>query len=172
MKLRIAAAMLTLCQAFATSAVADVAADYGSRDPANCPDRKAPASGAPSVAQATRYLACDMEGPGGGNHLLYLLADIKLQVASTGRKFNINTDSAHGIDPAKPVYDIRGGFRMYACKRRSEMLPSEDKTRSCSYQDYADLSGSCWLDTFAEWHCLLSYFPDFRKAVRGVAPPQ
>jgi hypothetical protein len=149
---------------------AGAGAKYGSRNPASCPDRKQPTSGGPSVQQATRYLSCDMENESSRN--LYLVTNVQLQVAPKGRPFNPVTDSAQGIDPSQPVYDIRGAFRMYQCADKSSMLPSQDQTKNCRYEDYQNTKGSCWRDTFADWHCELSYSPNYRNKSDPVAPPQ
>jgi hypothetical protein len=153
----------------AAPASAGVGETYGTRDPASCASRAEPKSGAPSLEQAMQYLPCDMEHAASGN--IYLLSDLKLQVAPKGRAFNPITDTTQAIDPEKKVYDIRGGMRWWQCPSKHSLGWDNHPGHACNYEDMSNLSGFCYQDTFADWHCALSYSPNFRNRVRDAAPP-
>jgi len=131
---------------------------FGVRDPAVCPSRKAPAQGAPSVEQARTYFRCDTELLNGA---LYLVADVKIEVAPTPRPFNPLTDTTGIIDPRQPIYNIRGSFTKFACT--SPSAGSGRSTRelrpaiggNCNRSEVTNATGMCYRDTFADWHCAM-----------------
>ncbi len=129
-----------------------IGAQYGTRDPATCTNRKTvPAS----AAVAMTYVKCDTEGVFAGR--LYLTTDLKVQVGSS-RPFNFNQDSmATGIDARQPVYDIRGSYTQYQCDLLSERQTDFAKTHNCmKYPAAAGGYGRCFKDTFGDWHCQMT----------------
>jgi hypothetical protein len=153
-----------------------VGKQYGSRDPQTCSMKKAPAAGAPTADQAKTYVTCYAEHISFGN--LFLVSDVMVQVGK-GRPFNKTTDSMAGIDPAQPVFDIRGSFTGYQCEPLGKMVgttmygPAAGK--NCTAHDEPKAEGICYKDTFGDWHCLMSdatAVADFRSARHGVAPPK
>jgi hypothetical protein len=160
MKTQTMSALLVVLSCTGAWAQSHPGAPYGARDPAVCGSRKAPAKGAPTIDQAKAYFFCDSElavpGTFGGNggHL-YLVSDVKLDVASSSRPFNILTDSTSAIDPAQPVYNIRGSYAKYQC-----MTPGSGGGgtypfgKNCNRYDIPKATGMCYKDTFADWHCV------------------
>jgi hypothetical protein len=140
-------------------------AEFGARDPAVCASRKSPAKGAPTVDQAKTYFSCDSEGftPfvfGGSGAKLYLVTEVKIEVASSPRPFNILTDVDSAIDPKQPVYNIRGSYAGYWCKTPGAGGGgSYPIGKNCTRSAYSNAGGMCYKDTFADWHCILSTGP-------------
>ena len=125
-----------------------IGAQYGTRNPATCGNRKV----AITAATAKMLLACDSEGLLGDK--LDLITDIALQVGSP-RAFNYSQDSsATGIDARQPVYDIRGSYSRYQCAMLSEEPNDFAKTHNCfKYPATAGGYGRCYTDTFGDKHC-------------------
>ena len=97
-------------------------APYGARDPSVCASRKAPVKGAPTIDQAKAYFYCDTEL---ANGYLYLVADVKIEVAPGSRPFNILTDTTGIIDPKQPIYNIRGSYSFYQCVNPANATPGQ-----------------------------------------------
>jgi hypothetical protein len=133
-----------------------VGAKYGTRDPRTCGDRTAPARGAPSVAQATQYVICELE-QGDGSHPLNLVTNVKVQVASVSHPPNqlVREITAATIDPSQPIWDIRGGFTIYRCFALATLTATNDfaRTHNCWQIDQTTATGYCYKDTFGDWHC-------------------
>jgi hypothetical protein len=133
---------------------------FGARDPAVCPSRKAPAKGAPTVDQAKAYFHCDNERVDPAVYAshgsqLWLVSELKLEVAPNSRPFNLTTDSTSDIDPKQPVYNIRGSYAQYQC-----MTPDAGGGgtypigKNCVRRDLSKVEGMCYKNTFADWHCV------------------
>ena len=143
-------------------------AKYGSRDPVTCPTIKEPAKGAPSVAQATKYTACTMEGEMGST-TLYLLQDIKVEIGG-GTPF-LQIPSIHrpgNADINGTVYAIRGSYKKYQCTVISKVFPNAGK--NCRVYDVPKATGSCYRTNFGEWSCTLLGDTDYGTAEQ--APPK
>jgi hypothetical protein len=123
---------------------------FGARDPKTCTDRKAPAKGGPSAAQAAMYVACDRERIDDYNRLGQV-GDLKVDVAKP-HTFNIYMDSAPNIDTAQPVYGIRGSFKTGYC---TAMKDGGVAGKNCQTADVPVANGSCYKDNFGDWHCTL-----------------
>ena len=138
-----------------------IGAQYGVREPATCKSRTAP----PSAATARQYVLCGMEGFD-GVHSVNLLTDVTVQVASP-RAFIYNQDSGDKqIDVKAPVYDIRGSFKQYQCTKPRTDGGAYLATHNCILYDQPVAAGSCYRDTFGDWHCSLT---GNRLASTGVA---
>lgn len=155
------------------SAAAGVGADFGSRDPAVCPLRDAPASGPPSSPQIVRYLACDTEKVGDMGATMYLLGDVRLKTVPKARAFDAKTDAiAVNADPALPVYEFGSDFRIYRCSRNDSADGLANPGHACRYQNFYGHTGLCWRAIGGNWHCALPYRIDPAHTVHGVAPPK
>ncbi|HTA66344.1 MAG TPA: hypothetical protein VK753_12645 [Xanthomonadaceae bacterium] len=154
-------------------ACAGFGSDFGTRDPALCPIRDAPRTGAPSVQLAAHYFACDTERVGDLGASMYLVSEVRLKVAPKGRAYDAKSDMiASGIDPGQSVYDIRGDFRLYQCSRKDSPDWLADPGHACRYQNFLNLQGLCWKDLSSDWHCGLPYKFDIEHTVHSVAPPR
>jgi hypothetical protein len=139
-----------------------IGAQYGVREPTTCKSRTAPPSNA---ATAKQYVLCDSEGFDGVENMI-LLTDVNVQVAAA-RAFIYNQDSGHKqIDVKSPVYDIRGSYKEYQCGRPRGPANEFLATHNCTLYDQPQAAGSCYRDTFREWHCSLH---GNRLASTGVA---
>jgi len=139
-------------QAFASRPTGNgVGAQYGAREPMTCKSRTA----GPTAATARQYLLCDMEGVDGfGNLILY--TDVTVQLAAP-RAFNYTQDSGRSqIDIRAPVYDIRGAFKEYQCGKPILGGGAYTATHNCNLYDQPQAAGSCYRDTFGDWHCLMA----------------
>jgi hypothetical protein len=149
-----------------------IGADYGARDPLVCKDKKDPARGAPSAAQAAEYVTCERE------HLaakkLFLIEDVKVEVGA-GRPFNMNADPyMSDIDPKFPVYPIRGSYNMYQCEPQvnNPRLPQYNNVgKNCSFYVEEKASGKCWKTAFGDWRCDMTFDTLDPHPKRNVAPP-
>ncbi len=153
-------------------------AKYGTRDPHACADRRAPAGGAPSAAQAALYAQCDGEGPYGSQGRIGLMDNVRVQVGG-GRPYQHVQDSYEDVDPRQPVYPIRGSFTLYSCDplRTAREVASgfaDNRGRNCDALDEPSATGVCYKTTFADWHCTLTDIKAdvVRDTRRGVAPPR
>jgi hypothetical protein len=127
---------------------------FGARDPAVCASRKAPEKGAPTADQAKAYFYCDKEL---ANGFLYLVADVKVEVAPSSRPFNILTDTTGIIDPKQPIYNIRGSYTTYQCWNLASANPGQfPPGKSCNSSNVTNATGMCYKDSFADWHCVMS----------------
>ena len=126
----------------------EIGAKFGTREPATCANRKGPIN----AATAKQYFACDNEGIF-SRDTMYLTSDVLIQVGNA-RPFNYNLDSASpAIDTRSPVYDIRGGFTRYQCGMQSTMLNAFANTHNCYKYPTTGTQGTCYRDTFGDWHC-------------------
>lgn len=144
---------------------------YGTREPKTCASRKEPADGAPSTAQAAKYLICEMEGEGVAG--VALVTHVRIEVAP-GRGFNYNTDSGHaGIDPKQIVYDIRGSYTHYECRHASAGESGFARTHNCSAFDEPAAQGLCFKNTFGDWHCAMhDMHADIMNPRQHLLPPE
>ncbi len=153
--------------ALSTAAVAaGVGAKYGARDPVTCASRSGPLN----AQTAAKFFACDAEQEWSEN--LYLVTDVKVQVAPKGRPFNIRTDSFPQVDPSKPIYDIRGSFRHWQCSPRQSLEWDNHPGSACNYGDQPNAIGECYTDTFGDWHCKLLDVNHASSTVFHVPPPK
>lgn len=126
-------------------------AQFGTREPAVCANRKGPIN----AATAKQYLICDSEGVK-FRDTLFLVSNVVVQVGSP-RAFNMGSDSgANAIDTRAQVYDIRGSYTAYQCGKQSTMLNAFGNTHNCSKFPYTAGQGRCWKDTFGDWHCTMA----------------
>ena len=152
-----------------TGAVAQakkVGEKYGSREPAYCAEKTKPARGAPSAAQALQYLKCYTEKESGG--MLYLLEDVKVQVAPKGRPYNPRAPISN-VDTSHPIFDIRGSAVQYQCHQISTILKNAGK--NCNAYEQPSAKGACWKTSFGDWECSMA---DLNSSTRthGVPPPR
>jgi hypothetical protein len=145
-----------------------IGAQYGAREPATCKSRTAP----PTAENARQYLLCDMEGVDFGNNLV-LLTNVTVQLGQA-RAFIYNQDSGrHQIDVQAPVYDIRGGFKEYQCGKPILGSSAYVATHNCNSYDQPQATGTCFRDTFHDWHCLMTgNRPASSNQVREQMPPR
>jgi len=154
------------------SALAGLGDDFGARDPASCPFRDAPKTGAPSQQQMLRYLACDVEKIGDMGEYLYLIGEPLLEIAPKGRALDPKSDVlARDADPKLPVFDVRGYFRYYRCGRKTSIAWTTNPGHACRYQQYEDAKGLCWRDAHAEWHCMMDFTFDLKRTIHDAVPP-
>jgi hypothetical protein len=152
------------------------------RRPQTCPSRKAPAKGAPSLAQAKRYFTCHAElevirpNKGSGPSALNLIDNLNMQISARARRFSPSTDSESGLNHRlnKPlgltsdllVYDIQGSYTIYECNDASYNKPGAN----CSISQFNDSRGVCFQNTFGDWHCTMVGAPEAQQ--RKGPPPQ
>jgi hypothetical protein len=133
-----------------------VGGKYGTRDPRTCANRNSPARGAPSSAQATQYVICEME-QGDGMHTLFLVSNVKVQVAPVSHPPNdfVKELKAADIDPRQPIWDIRGSFTSYHCQPLSSLIAGNDyaRTHNCWVLEQPSATGYCYKNTFGDWRC-------------------
>jgi hypothetical protein len=141
---------------------------FGARDPSVCASRKAPVKGAPTIDQAKAYFYCDTEV---SNGYLYLVANVKIEVAPSARAFNILTDTTGVIDPKYPIYNVRGSYTAYQCVNPAVATPGQfPPGKNCNSSDVANGTGMCYRDSFADWHCVMAGLrtvPTFNQAPPG-----
>jgi hypothetical protein len=145
-----------------TAAAAD--SPYGAREPRTaCPPRKF--AGPPTARQAVDLLICDSEKYTGG--YLYLVSDVTVQTGKS-RPYSSWSDSGHtDIDVSAAVWPIQGRVTTFQCSRRDAMLGA-DPNRNCLRTDTAPASGTCYVNTFGEWHCAMAGTGAFMP---GAQPP-
>lgn len=138
---------------------------------------KEPVKGGPSVAQATQYVLCGVSGESEGRGYLYLISDLKIEVAPSGRPYNAWTDSTPDIDPKQPVYALRGSYVSYQCTHPAQGggfgLPAG---KNCIRYDAGSnmplrATGFCYKDAFGDWHCKIKPIDVARPMKTGEAPP-
>ncbi len=140
-------------------------AQYGTREPTTCNSRSGPLN----ATTARQYFICDNEG------IIYntmnLVSNVTIS-ALASRPFNYNQDSAkNGIDVSQPVYDIRGSYKKYQCVKPLNPDNAFNVTHNCYLYDQPNAEGSCYMNTFHEWHCLMSDFHVGNIPVKNQMPP-
>jgi hypothetical protein len=132
-----------------------VGAQYGTREPATCANRTAPAQGAPSPAQVRQYFICDQEGDSSVG--LSLVADVNIQVAPKSHPADPRASYATAPDLNQPVWDIRGSFTQYACFKSPAALIGQmtdfARVHTCNATDQPTATGFCYKNNFGDWHC-------------------
>jgi hypothetical protein len=177
MKIQTLLTLLTVLGGSSAWAQTHPGAPFGARDPHVCASRKDPAKGGPTADQAKAYFLCDSEilvRFGGNRSYLYLVAELKIEVAPNARPFNIVTDTGSNgaIDPQQPVYNIRGTYAYYQC-----VTPDSGGGgtypigKNCTRQDITKMSGLCYKDTFADWHCGTQSFNHAGEGTPGQPAP-
>ncbi len=152
---RIIFSLMALALAAAALAATGDGKKFGARDPRACPSLKEPTRGAPSAAQVKQILSCQAEGlqhSGAVGDLLYLVTDVTVEIGK-GRAFNILTDSFNSIDPSQTVYPIRGTYTAFQCGVSGSIGAPAGK--NCARNPPVPMTGSCYKDTFGDWHCNL-----------------
>ena len=144
-----------------------IGAQYGAREPTTCKDRKAK----PSAENVKQYVLCGMEGLDIGNNLV-LLTNLTVQMAPA-RPFLYSQDSGRNqIDVRSPVIDIRGGYKSYQCGKPILGGGAFTATHNCNTYDQPEAAGSCYRDTFGDWHCSMAgNRPASSNQVRDQMPP-
>jgi hypothetical protein len=128
-----------------------IGAQYGVREPTTCPSRKA-APTTPAIAK--QYVLCDAEGFDGIQNV-NILSDVVVQVAGS-RGFIYTRDSGDNqIDVRAPLYDIRGSYKQYQCGRPRKGSGDYIEAHNCMFYDQPEARGTCYRDTFGDWHCVL-----------------
>jgi len=124
---------------------------FGAHEPrTNCPPRKF--AGPPTARQAMDLLICDSEKYVGG--YLYLVSDVTVQTGKS-RPYSGWSDSGHtDIDTTAAVWPIQGQVTSFQCSRRDAMLGA-DPSRNCLRTDNTQATGTCYVNTFGEWHCAM-----------------
>lgn len=147
---------------------AGVGAKYDSREPAKCASLAEPKTkGPPSNAQVAQYAKCAMEHESGSD--LYLVENLKVQIAPKGRPYNGNSDIMTDIDIDVPIYAIRGSYLSYQCSQPSEYM--QTKGKNCNTYDQPMASGVCYKTTFGDWECSMIDV-NTRTQTRNVPPPK
>jgi hypothetical protein len=153
-------------------------APYGARDPAVCKSTKDPVNGAPTVEQAKAYVLCGVSGEKEAGGYLYLISELKIEVAASSRPYNSWTDSTPDIDPHQPVYNIRGSYVSYQCTHPSQGggfgLPAGQNCIRYDAGSNAPLraTGFCYKDSFADWHCKIKPIDVERPMKTGQPAPR
>jgi len=144
---------------------------YGTREPKTCASRRDPLNGAPSVEQAREYFICDIEAERVTS--LALVTNVRLEIAS-GRSFNAQTDSGRtGVDPKQLIYDIRGSFTHFECRPPARGDNAFSRTHNCSGFEEPAAQGSCYKNTFGDWHCtMLDLHADIVHPRIFLSPPE
>jgi hypothetical protein len=129
-----------------------IGAQYGTREPTACKSRTMPPT---SSAVAKQYVLCGMEGFD-GIQVMNILTDVNVQVGGQ-RAFNYDRDGADNqVDVKAQVYDIRGSYKQYSCTKPVTDGGVYLATHNCVLFDQPVATGSCYRDTFADWHCSLT----------------
>jgi hypothetical protein len=145
---------------------------FGAREPIACKSTKDPARGPLSPEQAARYVRCAREGVthGGNGNSLYLLEKAAFEVAK-GRPYQTSDSRLVDIDPAQPVYPVRGTFDLYICKDPKQQT-SMQLGKNCSLNKDTKSSGVCYKTGFGDWKCEVGYDFDFRASQRNIPGPR
>jgi hypothetical protein len=140
---------------------------FGMPGPRTCSGTDQPADGPPSAEDARALVICAEEGVFGSGSLA-LVTDVNIQVAPNGRPYTYE-DAFDGIDPSRPVYDIRGTLAHYACNQVGYGDSPLDQTCRYGVQDKGQ--GICFQTTFGEWQC--TFYDSTHDVVGEVysAPP-
>lgn len=152
---KIAFPLIALALAVVALAATGDGKKFGARDPRGCPSLKEPTRGAPSAAQVKEILSCQaefMQHSGAIGDLLYLVTDVAVEIGK-GRPFNALTDSFTSIDPAQNVYPIRGTYTAWQCGVSGSIGAPAGK--NCARNEAVPMTGTCYKDTFGDWHCNL-----------------
>ena len=174
MKTRAMLTLLVVCSG-ATGAWAQVhpGAAYGARDPEVCTSGKNPVKGGPTAEQARAYVQCGVSGESETGQTLWLMGELKIEVAPNARPFNYYSDSTGDIDPKQPVYDLRGSYVSYQCFHPGQGYPAGKNCVRYDAGANAPLraTGFCYKDTFADWHCKIKPIDVLRPVATGQPPP-
>ena len=142
-----------------------IGAPFQSRDPATCSNRSAPARGPMTAAIARAYVACSREGV--RMQHIYLVAGMDIEVGRS-RPFQQSDQGHSDIDPAQPVYPIRGRLLVYFCARVSD--DGSNAGKNCDVINMPAATGECYRTTFGDWTCDMSS-PDFTTVRQEMPPP-
>lgn len=147
-----------------------IAANFGTRESRTCASRNEPAKGALSQDLAKKYFICDEEKAWHGSHsFMELVTDVTLQIGK-GRPYNPNTDGLMKVDmdPSELVYPIRGSFVEWECRALSDY--GVVAGRNCAKWDRPNSAGTCFKNSFGEWHCKMTDFGS-PPSVQDQPPP-
>jgi hypothetical protein len=126
-------------------------AAYGSRDAHTCGSTKAPGKGAPSEKVVTEAILCSTEHI--ASRMLYLVEDLKFEIAPKGRPYNPRSDLMTDIDTDVPIYSIQGSLTTWQCSEHSDIMKNQGK--NCNRYDQPKANGRCYKSTFGDWKCSL-----------------
>jgi hypothetical protein len=156
--------------------------DYGTtRQLRTCTSRAEPRRGPITPELATKYAICGAE-----KEIISMFKDVSsinfvdiqnLQIAPKSRRASWNEfPSFRRIDIDKPVYDIRANVTRYTCRAiiiRSGPFPDTTSYhrpgKNCSIDRVPESNGSCYQNTFAEWHCTIGVLS--KKQEKYMPPP-
>lgn len=139
---------------------------YAAPGPRTCSPRNVPESGPPSAAQAEAYTICAIEGEWASN--LYLVDQVTVTAVGSGRTYERNQGSRPNIDVMKPVYAIKGSYEKYQC----DPTYGEARSGDCVITHHRNAVGDCYLDTFSEWHCIMTDGYAVPNEVPSAPPPR
>lgn len=154
---------------------AALGARYGAAGPRSCAPKNVPGDGAPSPAQAAKYVICAAEGETASN--LYLLGKVVVTAIAPGRPYNPNEDINMGnVDVTKPIYAIRGSADSFQCRQINrpggyDMGQEYEPGHNCAVTHYKEAQGACYKDTFGDWHCSMIDVNAATNEERAVAAP-
>lgn len=149
----------------ADAQVKQVKERYGTRQLAQCADRTKPAKGAPSTTQAQQYLKCHWEKESSG--AVYLLEDIKLEVAPKGRAYDRSAYLPE-VDTSHPIFDLRGSYLQYQCL--GIWSDRSNAGKNCNLYEHPKAKGVCWKTTFGDWTCTMSDLYAVKLVTNGPPP--
>ena len=142
---------------------------FGSREPRNCDDTRAPVKGAITADLAKKYFISQAEKVWSGH--MYLVENVKLEVGAS-IPYHPTLGAFEAIDVRVPLYPIRGSYIQYQCNNlKTEHVGPPDT--NCTIYNYPKATGYCYKTTLGEWHCFMadrSNNPEDMQ--RGVAPPK
>ncbi len=156
----------------AVEMVRDAAVDtpFGSAGPRKCPNKKQPASGPPSPAQAAAYTTCAVEGQ--TSDMLYLVDTVTVTDIGKERKYNPLEDiNMSNIDINRPVYAIRGNYKHFQCRYLDGHGGEAAKGANCTETAQPNATGLCYTDTFGDWQCSMTDVSAPYGRNREAAPP-
>ena len=165
--MKILSAVIGLAIAFPVVAQQGVGAKFGTRDPRVCASTKAPGK-VLDLKTATAAVLCYTELVSSSQSHIYLVDDLKIEIAPKGRPYNPRVDLMSGIDVDMPVYAIRGSFVSHQCAPLSDILANAGK--NCHRYQQTQATGTCSKTTFGEWKC--SFMDLSARPEIGVPPPK
>jgi hypothetical protein len=125
---------------------------YDTRDPFVCASTKAPATGAPSLAQISNYVRCNaISGEKIAGGYISLFENAKFEIGKSRPFSSWDNGGDIAIDNAEPVYPIRGSFDLYSCRPPGSM--GYPAGRNCHLTKATAFTGDCFKTTFGDWSC-------------------
>jgi hypothetical protein len=132
------------------SGPATMLADYQSRAPRTC----TPVTSAPSLAQASAMVQCQMDATSAFG--VGLVQDVNIQLGKS-RAFLYSSDAGlSGVDVDAQVIPLRGSYTSYLCNKISNMSVAG---QSCMKSPVPMAVGWCWKTSFGDYKCKLQGAP-------------